>query len=215
MCFPHLGEKWKNNRIFKIFYFAPWGHRLIIHAHHCVLFMKYSPSWTNLTEIMEPKVSLVCRRSRFTWVWQDSSSALCKSSHGSGAGNGTHHSPWIKPGDWGGAVPYMIYYGAHTMWGTWSQQSPGWGWTSAVLLGVEAVQASGSSCSGLCSVPPISTALSSHVFMWRVPECIIVINPQDAPVTACVAGVSTTCQGQTWRPGYTGHQSSSAHSSWT
>lgn len=151
----------------------------------------------------------VLRRCWFPWAWQDSSSALCKPT---AVGQeqesmGIHCSPWAHPGDWDGTVPYRMYYGVHTLWGTWSLQSPEWGWTNAVLLRGWLMQSSGSSCSGLCSVLPISIAPSTHVFMWRVPECIIVVNPWDVPITAC--------RGQTWRPGCTGCQSSSAHSSWT
>lgn len=56
LCFSHLGKKKKkekNNHIFEILYYAPWGHRLINHTYRCILLVKYCPPWTTKLSIWD------------------------------------------------------------------------------------------------------------------------------------------------------------------
>lgn len=119
----------------------------------------------------------VLRRCRFPWGWQDSSQLFA--------------SPWQWGRNWN---PWeSIVAPALSRWLRWCCPLYNVLWLphivgSSHLNGVRQMlssrglmQASESSCSGLCSVLPISTAPSSYVFMWLVPEFIKVVSLRTCP----------------------------------
>lgn len=122
-------------------------------------------------------------------------SAICKPSHGSTAGMGTYHSLWSQPG--AGMVLSLVHVLGDSLLA--------WGWTSTLLFVVEVMQASGRSCSGLCSVLHSTEHLRFYAacprlhhshqqpgqgLFWSGHSCHL-----------CGVGVSTTSQGQKWGSG--------------
>lgn len=82
-----------------------------------------------------------------------------------------------------------------------------WGWTSTLLFVVEVMQASGSSCSGVCSVLHSTEHLRFYAACPRLHHSHQQPGQglfwSDHSCHLCGVGVSTTSQGQKWGSGVT------------